>query len=89
MAYGVTETISMSAFVEGVFYLELLLSKCYVFPNPFINHLSSLLYHICKSPFIRFQAITLLFGTGVSTKRVELKFGLVFVRPFAIILFFL
>jgi len=36
MAYGVIESISMSTFVEGVLSLELPLSKCYVFPNPFI-----------------------------------------------------
>ena len=36
MAYGVIESISMSTFVEGVLALELPLSKCYVFPNPFI-----------------------------------------------------
>jgi hypothetical protein len=36
MAYGVIESISMSAFVEGALALELPLSKCYVFPNPFI-----------------------------------------------------
>jgi hypothetical protein len=34
MAYGVIESISMSAFVEGVLALELPLSKCYVFPTP-------------------------------------------------------
>jgi hypothetical protein len=36
MAYGVIESISMSAFVEGALDLELSLSKHYVFPNPFI-----------------------------------------------------
>jgi hypothetical protein len=36
MAYGVIESISMSAFVEGAPALELPLSNCYVFPNPFI-----------------------------------------------------
>jgi hypothetical protein len=36
MAYGVIESISMSAFVEDALALELPLSKCYVFPNPFI-----------------------------------------------------
>jgi hypothetical protein len=36
MAYGVIESISMSAFVEGALALELPLSKRYVFPNPFI-----------------------------------------------------
>jgi hypothetical protein len=36
MAYGVIESISMSAFVEGALALELPLLKHYVFPNPFI-----------------------------------------------------
>jgi hypothetical protein len=36
MAYGVIESISMSAFVEGALALELPLSKHYIFPNPFI-----------------------------------------------------
>jgi hypothetical protein len=36
MAYGVIESISTSAFVEGALALDLPLSKCYVFPNPFI-----------------------------------------------------
>jgi hypothetical protein len=36
MAYGVIESISMNAFVEGVLALELPLSKRYVFPNPLI-----------------------------------------------------
>jgi hypothetical protein len=82
MAHGVIKSISMSTFVEGVLSLELPHIYMLFFPNPFINHLSSPLYHICKSPFIRFQALALLFGTGVSTERVELKFGLDFVSPF-------
>jgi hypothetical protein len=36
MAYGVIESISMSAFVDHVLALELPLSKCYIFLNPFI-----------------------------------------------------
>jgi hypothetical protein len=36
MAYGVIESISMSTFVEGVLYLELPLSKFYIFLYPFI-----------------------------------------------------
>jgi hypothetical protein len=76
MANGVIKSISMSAFVEGVLALELPHIYMLCFPNPLINHLSSPLYHICKSPFIRFQALALLFGIGVSTKRIELKFGL-------------
>ena len=83
MAHGVIKPFSMSAFVEGVLALELPHIYKIFFPNPFINYLSSLLYHICKSPFIRFQAITLLFGTGASIERVELKFGLAFVSPFS------
>jgi hypothetical protein len=34
MAYGVTESTSKSAFVEGVIALKLPLSKNYVFPTP-------------------------------------------------------
>jgi hypothetical protein len=34
MAYGVMWSISMSAFLEGALALELLLSRCYVFPTP-------------------------------------------------------
>jgi hypothetical protein len=36
MAYGVTESIFINAFVEGVLALEFPLSKCYVFRNPLI-----------------------------------------------------
>jgi hypothetical protein len=36
VAYGVTESIFMSAFVKGVLALELPISKCYFFPNPLI-----------------------------------------------------
>jgi hypothetical protein len=36
MDYGVIESISMSAFVEGALVLELPLSKRYVFANAFI-----------------------------------------------------
>jgi hypothetical protein len=84
MAHGVIESIYMSAIVEGVLYLELPHIYMLFFPKPFIIHLSSLLYHIYKSPFIRFQALALLFGTGVRTERVDLKFGLDFVIPLLI-----
>ena len=54
MAHGVIKSISMSAFVEGALALELPHIYMLFFPNPFINHLSSPLYHIHKSSFIRF-----------------------------------
>ena len=82
MAHGVIKSIFMRAFVEGALYLDLPHIYTLYFPNPFINHLSSPLYRICKFPFIRFQAFALLFGIGVSTERVELKFGLDFISPF-------
>jgi hypothetical protein len=50
MAYGVIESISMSAFVEGALALELPLSKHYIFPNPLIYLFICPLYHIFKSP---------------------------------------
>jgi hypothetical protein len=52
MAYGVIESISMSAFVAGVLALELPLSKCYVFPNPFIWLFIVLLSHL-QVPFYK------------------------------------
>jgi hypothetical protein len=82
MAHGVIKSIFMRAFVEGALSLDLPHIYTLYFPNPFINHLSSPLYRICKFPFIRFQAFALLFGIGVSTERVELKFGLDFISPF-------
>ena len=52
-------------------------------------------YHICKSPFIRFQAIASLLGTRTNVEWVDLKFGLAFESPllsffsfFSIILLF-
>jgi hypothetical protein len=50
MAYGVIESISMSAFVEVALALGLPLSKRYIFPNPLIYLFICPLYHICKSP---------------------------------------
>jgi hypothetical protein len=66
--------------MEGALSLDLPLSMCYFFQTPLsVFYLSS--YNICKSPFVRFQAIALLLGTMVSTERVELKFGLDFEIP--------
>jgi hypothetical protein len=71
----------MSVNVESAPSLELPRSWALFFPNPFISHLSSPFYYVCKSPSIRFQVVALLFGIGVSIERVELKFGLDFVSP--------
>jgi hypothetical protein len=80
-AYGIIEFVFISAFVEGAIALELPLSKHYVFPNPLDLPFCLSSYHICKCPFIRFEAITSLLGTGANTKRVEIKFGLDFECP--------
>jgi hypothetical protein len=59
VAYGVIESISMSAFVEGALALDLPLSKRYVFPNLLICLFIVLLSYL-QVPFIRFQAIASL-----------------------------
>jgi hypothetical protein len=82
MSYGVIKYISMRIFMEGALAIELPHIYILFFPNPFINHISSPLYYICKSPFIRFQDVASLFGTRAGTKRVELKLGLDFAIPF-------
>jgi hypothetical protein len=77
----------MVSFVEGALALELPLSKCYFFQTP----LSSFLFVLLSSLqvlFIMFQAITSLLGTGVSTERVELMFGLAFEIPTLLFLSF-
>jgi hypothetical protein len=80
MAYGVIESTFMSAIVECTLALELSLSKHYVFPNPLICLFIVYLPYL-QVPFIRFQAIASLFGTGANVERVELKYGLAFESP--------
>jgi len=53
MAYGITWSISMSTFVDGLASLELPLSRVYILPNPLIFLLFGPLINL-QVPFISF-----------------------------------
>jgi hypothetical protein len=59
MDYGATESISISAFVEGALALALPLSKRYIFPNPFICLLFVLLLYL-QVPFYKVSSHSII-----------------------------